>query len=164
MTMHKLLLSLMLFSAIDLAAQSNRAAGNFSNPTECMGVELDGSQTLKAYGNGRNRSDAIEQARKNAVRDVLFNGIRGGKAECETRPLVTEVNAQRKHERYFNTFFADDGPYKAFTTTEDERLGRRVMRDRSTGRGSVSHALIVRVLRSELRQRLVSDGIIQDQP
>ena len=135
--MRKLILTLLLLSAIDLAAQQNRTAGNFSNPTECMGVEMDGSQTLKAYGNGRNRSDAIEQARKNAVRDVLFNGIREGKAGCETRPLVPEVNAQRKHEKYFNAFFADDGPYKEFTSTEDERLGRRVMRDRSTGRGSV---------------------------
>ena len=29
-------------------------------PPECMGIELDGSQTLRSYGTGRNKSDAIE--------------------------------------------------------------------------------------------------------
>jgi hypothetical protein len=126
-----------------------------------MGVEGDGSQTLKVSGTGRNRSDAIEQARKNAVRDVLFNGIREGKPECERRPLVPEVNARQKYAAYFDAFFADDGPYASFVTAEDERLGRRIMRERQTGRGSVSHQFIVRVLRSELRARLIADQILQ---
>ncbi|MBK9416185.1 MAG: hypothetical protein IPN62_02585 [Flavobacteriales bacterium] len=142
-------------------AQVNKVAGNFSHGTECMGVEGDGSQTVKAYGNGRHRWDAIEQARKNAVRDVIFNGLREGKPECEQRPVVPEVNARQKYEKYFNTFFADDGPYKEFVSTEDERLAERVRRDKTRGRESVSHAFIVRVLRPELKARLIADGILE---
>ena len=33
--------------------------------SECLGVELDGSETLRAWGRGKNRTDAIEQAKKN---------------------------------------------------------------------------------------------------
>ena len=32
-------------------------------------------RTLRAWGRGKNRTDAIEQAKKNAVRDVLFKGV-----------------------------------------------------------------------------------------
>ena len=45
--------------------------------SECLAVELDGSETLRAWGRGKNRTDAIEQAKKNAVRDVLFKGVAG---------------------------------------------------------------------------------------
>lgn len=151
---------LVVVSAI--SAQVPRTTGAFSHGTECVGVEGDGSQTVKAYGSGRNRLDALEQARKNAVRDVIFNGIRLGKPECEVKPVVSEVNAREKHERYFNTFFADDGPYKEFVSTEDERRAQRVRRGktRSADGSSVSHAFVVRVLRNELEQRLISDGIL----
>jgi len=83
-----------------------KIAGNYTYKTECMGVELDGSQTVKAWGIGRNRTDASEQARKNAVRDVLFNGISSGRQECNIKPVLFEVNAQEAHEDFFNKFFA----------------------------------------------------------
>ena len=74
--------------------------------SECLGVELDGSETLRAWGRGKNRTDAIEQAKKNAVRDVLFKGVVAGSRECSVRPLITEVNAQERYASYFNDFFS----------------------------------------------------------
>ena len=71
--------------------------------SECLGVELDGSETLRAWGRGKNRTDAIEQAKKNAVRDVLFKGVVAGSRECSVRPLITEVNAQERYASYFNS-------------------------------------------------------------
>ena len=159
--MKNILLTTLLLISFTGYGQVSQIAGNFSHGTECMGVEGDGTQTVKAYGNGRHRWDAIEQARKNAVRDVIFNGLREGKQECEQRPLVAEVNAREKYEKYFNTFFADEGPYKNFVSTEDERLAQRVRRDKSRGRESVSHAFIVRVLRPQLREKLIADGILK---
>ena len=80
------------------AKAQKKTAGYYAYKTECLGVELDGSQTLKAWGNGRNRADAVEQAKKNAMRDVIFKGIREGKQECNQKPLIFEVNAEEKHE------------------------------------------------------------------
>ena len=77
--------------------------------SECLGVELDGSETLRAWGRGKNRTDAIEQAKKNAVRDVLFKGVAAGSRECSVRPLVTEVNAQERYA-YYGTFFTTSRP------------------------------------------------------
>lgn len=138
-----------------------KIAGDYSYKTECLGIEMDGSQTVKAWGNGRNRWDAIEQAKKTAVRDVLFNGIYEGKQECEKRPVVAEVNAQQKYETYFNNFFADDGEYKNFVSLKDERIGQKVSRDRKGARQSVTHGVVVRVLRAELKQKMIEDGILK---
>ena len=126
-----------------------------------MGVELDGSQTIKAWGNGRNRSDAVAQAKKNAVRDVIFFGISQGKSECNSKPLIFEVNAQEKYEDYFNRFFADEGDYKKFISLRDERIFDKVSRDRKDARQSVTNGMVVRVLRVDLKAKLVTDGIIK---
>lgn len=149
-----------LLAGFGVQAQKS-TAGNYAYKTECLGVEMDGSQTLKAWGNGRNRSDAVDQAKKNAVRDVIFNGITEGKQDCNKRPLIFEVNAQEKYEDYFNKFFSDGGAYKDFISLRDERIFDKISRDKKKARESVTHGLIVRVLRAELREKLISDGIIK---
>ena len=64
--MKKLLLLLICaMSILNVNAQNNPVYARSS--IKCMGVELDGSQTLRVQGYGRNRSDAKEQAMKNAV-------------------------------------------------------------------------------------------------
>lgn len=145
----------------DLAAQQRENAGNYPTESECLGVELDGSVTLKAWGTGRNRFDAVAQAKKNAVRDVLFKGITKGSQECNPRPLIAEVNADTKYEDYFFKFFSDKiGTYKEFTSARDERLDYTILRERKGGDKTSTYSVVVRVLRSELRQKLIADGII----
>ena len=126
--------------------------------TECLGVELDGSQTLRAWGKGKNKADAIEQAKKNAVRDVLFKGINAGSGECNKRPLILEVNAQEKYEYYFNVFFRDGGEYKKYVSSEDENKTSKIRAKHST---QENYGVVVRVKRAELRQRLIDDNIIK---
>lgn len=123
----------------------------------CMGVELDGSQTLRVQGYGRNRSDAKEQAKKNAVWAVIFDGIRDGVEGCNMRPLVTEVNAKERYEDYFNLFFADDGEYKKYVSLRDtkKRSGGR-----SKDKLGYDYDLTIRVLRAELKARLKADNVI----
>jgi hypothetical protein len=135
-----------------------KIAGNYTYKTECLGIELDGSQTVKTWGNGKNRFDAIEQAKKNAVRDVLFNGILEGKSDCEKRPVVSEVNAQVKYETYFNKFFTDKGEYKDYISMKDTQLGVREIKG---ARESVTIGVVVRVLRPELKQKMIADGILK---
>lgn len=123
---------------------------------ECLGVDLDGSQTLRAWGKGKNRAQAIETAKKNAVRAVIFKGI-PGTGECNKRPLVTEVNAEEKYESYFNRFFADGGIYKQFVSMEDEK---RNSRQKSADASIENWGVVVRVNRAALRQRLIEDDVI----
>jgi hypothetical protein len=140
----------------------------FSYQTECVNVELDGSQTVKAYGMGRGRVDAVEQAYKNAVRDVIFKGISSGSRECQSRPLMLEVNAEEKYRTYFNTFFADRSRfgntvnYSRFVSLQDERLIQHINRRPMTQNVDQDvYSAVVRVQREALRQQLIKDGIIK---
>ena len=136
-------------------------SGNYSHKTECLGTEMDGSLTVKAWGNGRNRADAIEQARKNAVNDVIFKGITEGTGGCNFRPIVGEVNARMKYESYFDAFFRDRGAFQKFVSTEDEKFSDRFKRDPRMSRHGYTYGVVLRVKRSELREKLLSDGIIK---
>lgn len=140
---------------------STEMSGSYSYKTECLGSELDGSITVKAWGNGRNYSDACEQAMKNAVSDVLFKGIIEGKDGCSPRPLVPEVNARQKYEDYFNRFFADGGEYKRYVSLKDERFGDKRKRDKKEARQSVTHGIVLRILRADMKTKLIADGILK---
>lgn len=126
--------------------------------TECISVEQDGSQTLRVWGKGRNRTDAIEQAKKNAVYEILFNGVLKGNKGYNQRPLVTEVNARERYQDYFDIFFMDGGEYLNYVSMADKRMGstKKVKTDTQ-----VRYCVTVRVLIPELRMRLKKDGILK---
>lgn len=125
---------------------------------ECMGTDLDGSQTLRAWGSGKNKSQAMETAKKNAVKAVIFEGINAGTGDCNKKPLVYEVNANEKYEDYFNRFFADGGEYKKFTSMKDEKSTSRL---KSSNNAIETWGIVVRVDRAAIRQHLINDGIIK---
>jgi hypothetical protein len=151
--------TLFVFALISCrSAKETKVASYHTYETECLGVELDGSQTLRVWGTGKNKRDAVEQARKNAVHEVIFKGVRKGKAECNLRPLLLEVNAEEKHEDYFQSFFADNGGYDNYISMEDEKRGSKVSEENSS---YVKYGIVVRVLRSKLKERLQKDGLIK---
>lgn len=150
-----LMLFICAMSLFNVYAQKNPVYARSS--IRCLGVELDGSQTLRVQGYGRNRSDAKEQAMKNAVWAVIFDGIREGAQGCNMRPLVTEVNAKERYEDYFNLFFSDNGEYKKYVSLRDtkKRSGGR-----SKDKLGYAYDLTIRVLRAELKARLKADNLI----
>ncbi len=120
-------------------------------------MELDGSQTLRVFGKGKNKADAIEQAKKNAVRDILFKGINAGPGECSQRPLINEVNAQEKYAYYFNPFFKDKGSYRNYVKLDEKRLSRI----KSSNSTQENWGVVVTVDRTALQQQLIDDNIIK---
>lgn len=125
---------------------------------ECLGVEGDGSQTLRITGTGRNKADAVEQAKKDAVSAVIFTGIRGGLKGCDSRPLINELDARDKYDEYFNIFFMDNGEYLKYVSMEDRKRGSTV---KSKNKYFTNYRVTVRVLRSDLKARLRADGVIK---
>ena len=168
---------LMLFCAAIMAACFAQETQAQSYQTECISVEQDGSQTLRVFGKGRNRSDAIEQAKKDAVYEVLFKGVLKGNKGYNLRPVVTEVNARERYQDYFDIdswakmflmyqdyfdiFFMDGGEYLKYVSMADRRLGStKKVKNSDT---QVGYLVTVRVLIPELRVRLKQDGIIKTQ-
>ena len=75
-----------------------QTASYFNQTTECLGKQLDGTQLLKVYAKGVDRVDAVREAKKKAIEEVLFKGITAGDTECSAYPIVDAPNARQKHE------------------------------------------------------------------
>lgn len=140
------------------SCKSSSTAAYYTSEPECLGIERDGSQTLRVWGSGRNKSDAVEQAKKDAVWAVVFKGVTLGSGGCSSKPILTEVNAEEKYEYYFNAFFQDNGDYLKYISMEDQRTGTTTRTSRDV---QVKYGITVRVLRNELRQRFIQDGILK---
>lgn len=123
-----------------------------------LNTEGDGSLTVRATGMGRNRYDAIDQAGKNALREMMFKGINVPGNTVISKPLVLAVNAEERYADFFNAFFADGGDYEKFVTTADKKnFSNR--KNRNNIQAKVTTTL--RLLRPELAQYLRQAEIIK---
>lgn len=126
--------------------------------TECLGTHQNGRQMLRAWGKGKNKASALENARKTAVADVIFKGINAGSSECSKKPLLNEVNARERYESFFNSFFADGGAYMRFSSLADEKRHSRL---KSSSKDMENWGAVVTVDRPALRQYLIDEGILK---
>lgn len=149
---------LVALGAATLNAQTKMGEKYNFPPVKYLNSELDGSITVRSYGEGKRKADARTQARKNAVYAIMFKGIEANGQPI--RPLVTEANAYERHEVYFSQFFADDGTWKEFSSTKDEKLSAK---EKQHGKTQNAFGSVVRVLRLQLKARLIADGIIKEQ-
>ena len=120
-------------------------------------LELRDGDKARYKGKGVSKADAIEQAKKNAVADVLFKGIKDN-GPCNTTPLVLEVNARERYAEYFNPFFSDGGEYKKFVR---EETGNQASRLEAKGTSINNWGVIVTVDREGLRRQLEKDGVLK---
>lgn len=138
--------------------QKVSTAAFYETETQFMNLEGDGSITVRAFGIGRYRGDAIDQARKNAIRDVMLKGVEVPGNPMLSKPLIMEINAEEKYAAFINNFFTDGGPYKEFFSREDRR---RETSDKYWSGKQMKIAVTIRVLRPELQQYLRDNNIIK---
>ncbi len=155
----KLILLLLAVTCVTASMAQKTAVYAYTNNTlECLGTDLDGSQTIRVSGIGRMRAASREQCRKNAVWAVIFNGVSGGIGNCNMRPLINEPNAAEKYEEYFNIFFTDNGEYLKYCSMEDNK---KYSQKKAKAKTHANYTYTVRVLRAQLRQRLMDDGVLK---
>ena len=94
------------FSYGQINRKLKKTGSHYQNKTSCVQDKMDGTFVLKAWGKGKDKTEALDQAKRNALNDVIFNGIRGGEF-CKFMPLVSEVNAKEKYIYFYNFFQKD---------------------------------------------------------
>ena len=132
----------------------------YDHKTRLIGTELDGSYTVVAWGRARNAVDAFRQAQKQAVYDVIFNGVEAQTTNLHNiLPIMLEVNAKDKYQDYFNAFFADKGEYTKYCSKKDRHWWTSEFY--KSDRQAVCKTTVM-VYRSELKEKLIKDKIIQE--
>lgn len=148
------------FLTLFIGCKSVKTAAYQDYPTVCLGKSMDGTQRLQVWASGKNSHDAIVQAKKKAVYEMIFQGISAGGSDCDTRPIIIEANARTKYEAYFDKFFSDNGAYAQFV----ERIKPNVLTrgvNKQKGKYFKTDGIVVSVNRSAIKSKLVADGIIK---
>lgn len=162
-----LLIAVLVVAVLQVQAQRYQEGSalfmSSDHPSVCEGTELDGSQMVRAYGFGKTARDAKKQLEKNAMRDVLFNGIREGKDGCEVAPLVNVPNARDKYQKYFNKFFSDGGQYKRYVK-ENDSPGKTTKRYKGVKGKEKMWTKIVTINMVKMEKELKQEGIIPKDP
>ena len=154
----KAILFVALLSIVGLTSCSTSYKKLPTTDTVVISNELDGSLTVRVWGIGRNIADATNQARKNIVHEVIFQGVRNGNSTYTMTPLVSEANARTKYADYFDDFFSDRGDFDDFVYKIDARAFSKTVK---IDRMQVAVCVTLRVDRPGLQRRLREDGIIK---
>lgn len=158
---HLPVVMVMLLSFVVSYAQQEKTAGYYKYNNTCLSSELDGSVTILGWGAGRNRFDALDQAQKNVLNDVLFVGILEGQSACWPKPLINTPNARSMYRPFFDLFFNDrKGNWKKYVSSADEQLVTKVLRDKKETQRGVLVSAVVRVNIPALRILLEEEGIL----
>ena len=156
-------ITLLVVSATYCSAQKKKAsmAGEYKYESECMGVEGDGSQTLKSWGTGNSKNDAVEQAKKNAVHAMIFQGFNGNSGSgCPSqKPLTSNPALEDEKKEFFDAFFADGGKYMKFVSVSGD--GQVAAEDRMKVGKEYKVGVVVSVMYDLLRKDLEAAGIIK---
>lgn len=134
------------------------AAAYTNMETVCLNQNGDGTLTVRAWGRGTSQSEAIEQAKKNALATVLFNGFSQGVQGAERHPLVMEVNGRERYDYYFAPFFRDGGKYRKYVK-ENSKSGEARMK--GSTKSIDGYGVVLDVDRRALRDQLIKDGILK---
>lgn len=139
------------------ATQTSQAFYNYDS--KIISSELDGSYNIRAFGRARNAASAYEEARKQAVYDILFNGVQSSNSRISSlRPMLLEVNAKDKYENYFNAFFMDGGAYQEYTNFSDSRI---ISEKKYSNNLQILVQVSVTVDVKSLKQKLIEDNILK---
>lgn len=122
---------------------------------QSMGTGAQGTSLLKSWGQGNSQKQAIEEAKKNAIRALLFKGVPNSP---DMRPLISQPGAEQQHRQYFETFFAKGGTYQRFISKVNDAVDPA---DRIHTGKQYKVGVVVAVNRSELVKELEAVGIIK---
>lgn len=162
MNMFKIIMPVVSFAVLLLLSgcrTQNEVSGawsTFNFSTSVVNTSPDGSVTVRVWGSGSNKASAIETAKKNALSDLIFKGVKGASG-YQTQPIVTEVNARERYAEYFDRFFANGGEYLKFVKETSSSDKSRV---RSKSDARENYGVTVTIDRPALVLQLRQDNVI----
>jgi hypothetical protein len=127
---------------------------------EAVKTGTQGTYLIKVWSYSKKPEVAIEQAKKNAIHGIIFQGFAGKQGVPGQKPLANNSNLEYEKADFFKAFFSDaEGRYMKFvnlTTDGSVSAEDRLKIDKKTYKIGV----VVSVNVSMLRKDLEDAGII----
>lgn len=119
----------------------------YSSEVNFLYKEAQGTIAVKSTGYGKNQTDAVMDAQKNAFKVILFKGLPG--TELNVPLIENENDAKSKHADYFKKFF-DEGNYKTLMMSSTE--SSNLIKMKGTKKITVDVKINYNSLRKDLEQ------------
>ena len=132
--------------------KQTKVASFYDYNIECLEDKKNGNYIMMAWGAGSTKKEAINQAQRNAISDIIFKGV--NKSSCSIRPLITEVQAQEKYREYISNFFEED--YLNYISLE-----RKSSKSKMKSRSQTTYGTKVKIDVEGIRKKLRTDNIIK---
>tara|TARA_B100001758_G_scaffold217676_1_gene204639 strand:- start:10526 stop:10999 length:474 start_codon:yes stop_codon:yes gene_type:complete len=142
---------ILIVTSTNAQIKQSKSASFYQYETECLEDKLDGNFVFMAWGSGSSKKEAIDQAKRNAINDILFKGV--NKSTCSVRPLITEVQAREKYRDYIAEFFRKD--YSKYINIEQSTKSKKKSRSQTT------YGVKVKIDVAGIRYKLKTDQIIK---
>lgn len=128
---------------------------------QCVGVGNEGTKLIKVFSYSKKANVAIEQAKKNAIHAMIFQGFNGDASSgCPTqKPLTSNPALEQEKADFFDAFFADGGKYMKFVSVSGD--GTIAPEDRMKVGKEYKIGVVVSVMYDLLRKDLEAAGIIR---
>lgn len=127
-------------------------AGSYE--VSCDRTGSEGTVIFTVSSTEKNEATALREARRNAIRAVVFRGIRTER--CLEDPMIRPDAFTEAADAYFDTFFKEGGQYLAYVEYAGDEVEAKVKVGKQV---KISSTVIVQ--RNRLRQDLERAGIIK---
>jgi len=140
----------------NLVAQST--ASDFSSmnyEVQFIATGVDGTILFKIFSYGKNEDQAIQNAKSDALKAVMFKGIPGSDL---VSPMVRDLSAIETHKDFFQTFFKTEQYLQYVSISGDGTIDGE---DRLKVGKRYKIGVVVSVQKANLRKFLETAGIIK---
>lgn len=140
-------------------ADKQTAAWNYEIQT--VAKNSNGNYLLKVWSYSKSTFVAEEQAKKNAIHAMVFQGAPANKDKriANLRPLLQDPAAEATHKEFFDEFFAETGEYKRFARMSNNGFADIIKYGKKDKKYRVG--VVVMVETAALRKYLEQSGIIK---
>lgn len=142
---------------INKKKKANKDTENWRYEIECVGIGKPGTKVIKVWSYSKKATIAINQAKKNAVHGIIFQGYAGGGQGCTAqKPLVSDPAVEQQKEEFFDNFFEDEGKFMKFVSNSGDATPEvmKVGKEYKIG-------VVVTVMSDNLRKDLEAAGVIK---
>jgi hypothetical protein len=136
---------------------ANKDTENWRYEIECVGIGKPGTKVIKVWSYSKKATIAINQAKKNAVHGIIFQGYSGGGQGCTSqKPLANDPAIEQQKAEFFENFFAEGGKYMKFVSSSGDSTPTpmKVGKEWKVG-------VVVTVMSDNLRKDLEAAGIVK---
>jgi hypothetical protein len=140
-------------------ADKQTVAWNYEVVT--VGKNASGSYLLKVWSYSASTFVAEEQAKKNAIHAMVFQGAPENKDKriAHLKPLLQDPTAEVTHAAFFEKFFSDSGEYRRFARMSNNGFADVIKYGKKDMKYKVG--VVVLVETASLRKYLEQAGIIR---